>query len=529
MKWEYKEIEERDICERKQVSKLVGKLLAASSLTEEQIDVLLDPTIQMEISHASCIQQCVKRLLLAKERGEKVFIGGDYDADGICATAILKDTLDRLGIENGYYIPDRFKEGYGLSAKTVEMVVEKGYGLIITVDNGVKAFEAIARAKELGIDLIVTDHHQIDKEVPVDILVHPDYMEDCFSYYSGAGVAQQISTNVFGFVDEHIALAAIAAIGDVMQLWKQTRHLVKKGLQLLNEGCLPSIQAMIHHADTIDEITIGFQIVPKLNSVGRMNDISNVNTIVPFLLSKDSNDIAYYAMQLEQVNERRKQLSRTMSELALSKVTEESFLVLADEKFHEGVCGLVAGRVVEETGKPTLIFAKKDGLYKGSGRSIPGFDLFGFFSEGFPELVSFGGHEQAIGLSLKEEDFLQFESKINEKMKQMEFMRPEKTKVAIQIPVSDITIQNIQDLKLLSPYPKEMVEPLFCIQKPEIRDLYSSEKITKYTLQNGVQAIAFAFRDLPVIPQPSLMIGSLSINAFRGNQIPQIDILAIEE
>ena len=191
---------------------------------------------------------------------------------------------DKLQIENGYYIPDRFKEGYGLSSHTVELAHAKGYSLIITVDNGVKAFDAIQKAKELGIDIIVTDHHQIDEEVPADIVVHPLYMEERFKYLSGAGVALELALNLIGENETHIALAAIALIGDVMPYWLETRIIIQKGIKLIQKGVLPSVSSLLRKDIEIDETAVAFQVVPKLNSIARMKDNSNVNTLVPFLL-----------------------------------------------------------------------------------------------------------------------------------------------------------------------------------------------------------------------------------------------------
>ena len=177
MRWKRVYTDPSSMMEKYNVGVLTGSILSAAEISEEKIDEILNCDTTITTSHASCIIRACERIMLAKKRHEKVFVGGDYDADGICSTAIMKRTLDRIGIENGYYIPDRFKEGYGLHASTVRLAYEKGYRLIITVDNGVKAHEALQCARDLGIDVIVTDHHQIDEEIEADIVVHPDYME----------------------------------------------------------------------------------------------------------------------------------------------------------------------------------------------------------------------------------------------------------------------------------------------------------------------------------------------------------------
>lgn len=224
-------VDEKEIVEKWNVGKLSGKLIAASNMDDALIYDLLSSDDHLSVSKADCVLKACARLIEAKNNHEKVFVGGDYDADGICSTAIMKRTLDVFGIENGYYIPDRFKEGYGLNAKTVELAYQKGYSVILTVDNGVKAHDALQKAKQLGMFVIVTDHHEIEEEVEADIVVHPDYMESEFSYLSGAGVALEISRNLIGTgseFDELVALCSVALIGDVMPEWKETRKLIKK-------------------------------------------------------------------------------------------------------------------------------------------------------------------------------------------------------------------------------------------------------------------------------------------------------------
>ena len=514
------------------VGPLVGKLLSSSSLSEERIQELLNPTLRLTTSNAPCVVDCCERLLKAKKNHEKVFVGGDYDADGICSTAIMKDTLDRLGIKNGYYIPDRFKEGYGLSVKTVELAHERGYSLLLTVDNGVKAFEAIAKAKELGMDIIVTDHHRIEEEVKADIVVHPDYMEAQFATLSGAGVALEIARSLLGEVKSHIVFAAIAAIADVMPLWKETRTIVQVGLRYLAQGVVPSLMSLIAKGYEINERTVSFEIVPRLNSVGRMNDISNVNTLIPFLLSKNKEQIASYVMQLNLVNTRRKELSHAMYQTAIKMIENEKFILLLDESFHEGICGLVAGRIVDEYKRPTLVLSEKDGMLKGSGRSIKGLDLYQFFAEGFEELTSFGGHELAVGLGLKKEDYETFCKKVLDKIEKMEYEEPERVDEAIEIKMKEITFDSINELNILRPYPKELQKPIFAIHPKEMEEVFSTVKITKYRMKDGtneLDGILFPFRNVKVPETIRTVIGELSINRFRDQVSPQIDIIHVED
>ena len=359
MKYQILDINEQEIASKYHLSSLVAKVLTKANLNDSQIQELLTHSDTLTKSNAKCVQEACKRILQAKDNHEKVFIGGDYDTDGICSTAIMKDVLDKLQIENGYYIPDRFKEGYGLSSHTVELAHAKGYSLIITVDNGVKAFDAIQKAKELGIDIIVTDHHQIDEEVPADIVVHPLYMEERFKYLSGAGVALELALNLIGENETHIALAAIALIGDVMPYWLETRIIIQKGIKLIQKGVLPSVSSLLRKDIEIDETAVAFQVVPKLNSIARMKDNSNVNTLVPFLLSNNLKSISSYSVALNKVNESRKRQSTLMVQKAEEMIDDSPILVLYDDSFEEGIAGLVAGRIANSHAKPCVILTKE--------------------------------------------------------------------------------------------------------------------------------------------------------------------------
>lgn len=519
MKWDFLTVDGNAIEKKYHTGPLSSRLIAASNLDDSHILELISQDEQLMTSHSLCVQKACARILEAREKHEKIFIGGDYDADGVCSTAIMKKTLDLLHISNGYYIPDRFKEGYGLQAETVQKAFEKGYSVIMTVDNGVKAHEALRTAKSLGMTVIVTDHHVIEEDVEADILVHPDYMEEDFRYFSGAGVALEISRNLIGNNDHLNALAAVAAIGDSMPLWKETRKLVRKGISLLKQGKPECLAVLLRPGSTVDETSIAFQIVPKLNAVGRMNSIANVNTLPKYLLSVNSNEILHYSAQLNQVNETRKQLSGKESEKAEAMVTDDDMLILYDPDFHEGICGLVAGKIASKFHKPTLVMARSGDLMKGSGRSVPGFNLFEFFSS-FEEPVAFGGHEMAVGLSVKAEDFDSFRTHAMTKMKNSSFAYEEQPEKAIVIRPEEITLDNIMDLQTLSPYPKEMISPVFVIQNPIVLSKKNTAKTIRYQISAGtsiLDATVLKQKHLPDTDQPEWICGTLSINRFRGH------------
>ena len=527
MKYQILDINEQEIASKYHLSPLVAKVLTKANLNDSQIQELLTHCDTLTKSNAKCVKEACKRILQAKDNHEKVFIGGDYDTDGICSTAIMKDVLDKLHIENGYYIPDRFKEGYGLSSHTVELAHAKGYSLIITVDNGVKAFDAIQKAKELGIDIIVTDHHQIDEEVPADIVVHPLYMEERFKYLSGAGVALELALNLIGENETHIALAAIALIGDVMPYWLETRIIIQKGIKLIQKGVLPSVSSLLRKDIEIDETAVAFQVVPKLNSIARIKDNSNVNTLVPFLLSNNLKSISSYSAALNKVNESRKRQSTLMVQKAEEMIDDSPILVLYDDSFEEGIAGLVAGRIANSHAKPCVILTKSEDSIKGSGRSIPGFNMFEFFKD-FEELTQFGGHEMAVGLCIQNENLEDFKNKIISKYIALHLEPKEAKQDTILVNPLNISVEAIEDLNHLKPVPKEIGKLEFALKQPEIVKKINYEKVTKYTFLNHVDGVLFKYQKIEEVEEPSFVVGTFNINSFRGIKTPQILIDSLE-
>ena len=503
--------------------RLAAKVAALAKLTPDQIADLKDQS-EITVSRADCVQRACARIMAAASNGEKVFIGGDYDADGICATAIMKKTLHALGIENGYYIPDRLKEGYGLSVKTVEMAKERGYSLIITVDNGVKATDAINRAHELGMDVIVTDHHVMEDEVLADIVVHPDYMEDFCSTLCGAGVAFQISRTLIGSDPTLTAIAACASIGDVMPLWKETRKIVCAGLDIMNHGMPLSLVQLVNRPN-IDVETVAFQIVPKLNAVSRMNDDSNVNTLIPYLLCEDPRMIAGYAQDLERVNKDRRNLSARLVRKAEKLMDDSDFALLYDPAFESGINGLVAGKMAGKFHRPVLVMSDNGDLLTGSARSVPGFDIHDFFSD-FRYLQGFGGHPMAAGLSIKKEDLDAFKKEMDEKMEDSGFVYQEPIIPAISCSVDEITTMEILGLDIFEPYPKDLVQPVFAVHDLGDVQVKRYPTVVRYsceTKHGTFEAVKFGGgADLPDCPRE--VIGRLSLNRFHDRITPQLII-----
>lgn len=514
----------QEIQARFHVSSLTAKVLAAKQLNDETIQNLMQDANLSDPFSANGIKQCVDRIYLAKQKQEKVMVCGDYDTDGICSTAILVDALRKYGVSCGFYIPNRFLEGYGLSVATVEAAKAKGYQLLITVDNGVKAIDALLRAKALGIDVIVSDHHAYEQTIPCQILLHPHVMGEPFTTLSGAGVALTLSRALIVDVKEHVVLACVAAIADVMPLTKETRTIVQLGIQYLKQGICQPIQQL---ADTRfpkwDEICIAFQVVPKLNATGRLADRANVNNIVKYLLMNQAEAIQYTAKQIQAINEQRKEMSQTMVELAKSIVQPAyGFQLLFHDDFHEGMSGLVAGKLSEELHQPVMVATRNKEHFKGSIRSQGLLDLTNFFEGCAPYLDSYGGHKAAAGIGFRCEYKQNIQDYVNIKMQDIK-LDNEKVYEVIVGDLQDLTVSQVTSLTQFAPYGNGFEEPLFYFEQLPVQACKSLRNglHTKWIIHEQCEALFFSSADVYDKLRDKkfvTIIGSLRINSFMGKK-----------
>ena len=521
-----------EIARQYHVSELCAKVLAARCQSDEQIVQVLNTDLSLHVCDSPEMISILKRLDSARQRGEKILIAGDYDTDGLCATAILKEAFDHAGIQCGFYIPNRRTEGYGLAASTVLKAKEKGYTLIITVDNGVAAHQALQQAQQCDMEVIVTDHHVIQSPVECSILLHPDNMGERWKYCCGAGVALQISMALSGPRKRPIMLAAIATIADMMPLWQENRVLVRLGLKYLNERQFTAIESLMEKpCEKWDEREIAFQIVPKLNAGGRLSEICNVNNIVRYLLAEDPVNIHNGALQIRQVNQKRRQLSDRMTKQALEQIDpSDSFHVVADESFHEGIVGLAAGRIMNQTHRPAMVLTRCEAGYKGSIRSVPGVDLQEFFSDLKGYLIQFGGHAQAAGVELAEDQLEPLKKAIAEKMENYKDRLEDPALEVLKISGKEISLEALHELEVLAPFGQKFEPVLFEVEDctilnySKMKDLYP-----KWMLNNGTDLIeAISFHKELDEPQPHSWIGQLQINRFRGHEKCSILVESIQ-
>ena len=368
------------------------------------------------------MDRAVARIVKAIHTGEKIMLIGDYDVDGVTSTTLMKMFFQDIGVDLEWIIPNRFKDGYGLSPNLIPRI--EGYDLVFTVDNGIAAVEAAKMCQELGIDLIITDHHIVPARIPEAYAIVDQKQADCsfpyeevcgaqIAWYLIAALNKALNANVD--VKAYLGLVSIAIIADMMPLQHINRAMVKAGLQLLNRSELPAIKAFMEKLDKValNAEDIGFQIAPVLNSAGRMDDAS---WSVEFLLSSNIYDARVRLDRLKDFNENRKAIEQKITDEAIQQVdVNDNVLVVVGEDWHEGVVGIVAARVGRRFEKPCIVLTKSEtGELKGSGRSFHVCNLFKITTACRPLLNKFGGHEAAIGLSLDVDNLEAFKRQIQE-------------------------------------------------------------------------------------------------------------------
>lgn len=418
------------------VSPVTARLLAIRGLTnpddaarflKPSLDQLLDPFLLTDVGKAA------DRLLAAIAARERIAIHGDYDVDGITSTVILRRALELLGADVGHFIPERLTDGYGLQPATIDRLHAEGVKLIVSVDCGIRGADAARRARDLGVDLIITDHHEPDSELPDAFAVVNPKRHDC-SYpdknLAGVGVALKLvqalchRTGKSAWLPAFVKIAAIGTLADVVPLIGENRVIAKLGLQMLTKGPHKvGLRALFEAAGltgkTIDSYHIGFMVAPRINAAGRM---STPDIATRLLLASDDamgEEAKALADQLESENTRRRQEDQDI--LAKAKKIVESdpdigsrgVLVVAGEGWHRGVIGIVASKLVDAFYRPAIVLSIEDGVAHGSCRSIPGFDMLGALESCAPMLGRFGGHKQAAGLQLEAARIKEFRHAVN--------------------------------------------------------------------------------------------------------------------
>lgn len=422
----------------------------------------------------------VDRIQQAIMNGEKIVIYGDYDVDGITSTALMYETLEELGAEVEYYIPDRFKDGYGPNVEVYKRLIDEGVSLIVTVDNGVAGHEAIDYANQHGVDVVITDHHELPETLPdAYAIIHPRHPEGDYPFgeLSGVGVAFKVAAALLEELPQDVLdLVALGTVADLVSLTGENRILVKYGLQLLQQTMRPGLQSLYKVAGievpTITEETIGFSLAPRLNALGRME---NGSLGVELLTTLDEKRAEELAKTTNQLNIKRQEEVNKIVEEAVAQLANKSenhlVNVVAGNNWHEGVVGIVASRLVDMTGKPSLVLSidEKTGIAKGSGRSIEAFQMFDALDSHRDILMKFGGHHMACGLSLDKEKLSDLQQVVDKEGKKQGIEHATKPVVKV-IPVNldDVNLDLEAQLEALAPFGTDNYRPVFEFKDYEV-------------------------------------------------------------
>ncbi|OUP16334.1 single-stranded-DNA-specific exonuclease RecJ [Lactobacillus johnsonii] len=539
MKWQQRQANnlDQELIEDYGLTDIQAKLFALRGInTAEKIDFwlnadendLADPFLMHDM------EKTIDRINQAIDNGEKITIYGDYDADGITATSIMMDTLEILGADVHFFIPDRFKDGYGPNMTRYQEIVEDGTKLIITVDNGVTGVEEIKYAQEHGVDVILTDHHTFQDQKPAAFsTVHCNYPGQKYPFddYCGAGVAYTICRALMqDAMPELLDLAMIGTIGDMVKVTGEGHIVVKRGLDILNQTERPGLRALIKQAGlTMGQITatdVGFNIAPRLNAVGRL---ANASLAVELLLSDDEEQAEKIATKIEELNNERKELTSKVYEDCLAQVEKNGWqhrntLVIYNPDFHEGVLGLVANKVVEKLHKPTLVLTKDEaGELKGSGRSSEGFNLFNALEPMKEDLLDkFGGHDFACGLSFKADKLEELRVRFEDSFKPSTDL--EVKDFDFELNLKEITPDTIAEINLVGPFGTGNPEPIFSISEPHIKSLFKMGKDknhVKFTAEKNAGKLTIVgfnkgFLNQTLLPFIKELYVTLSLNSWKN-------------
>lgn len=459
-------------------------------------------------------------ILGARERGEIVYVHGDYDVDGVTSAALFTRFLKRIGINVIPHVPHRMKEGYGIHVKAVHWAKEHGADLFLTCDCGANAHEQLELVRELGMKAVVTDHHELGESLPHALAVVNPHRKDStypFPELCGvgivlklcAGLSQELGHDVSKFYRAFLDLAVLGTVADVMPLVGENRIITKHGLKLLRETKKPGLRALLSVCDLAGESTvlssrdIGFGIGPRINAVGRISDAS---IALDLLLSEDYNEALKIARDLDNLNTERRTEQAKMVDEAIEMISEidlarHPVLVIGKEGWHPGIIGIVAGKLVETYHRPAMVMGiGEDGIAKGSARSIPGFHLADAINAHRHILLGGGGHELAAGFSLNGSDIADFCSQMTQYGSTK--LSPEdlvpRIKADMEIQAAEGTILAANSLKLLEPFGEANVSPVFACRRLTIEALRPTRKPEHVGLtvsSNGhlVSAMAFGF------------------------------------
>lgn len=556
-KWQVNEIDNNEI-ERIEksfnISKLVASIIAGKGLkTDEEIEVFLHPR-RTDFHNPFLMpdmEKAANRIVEAIKNNEKVAIYGDYDVDGITSSTVLHRFLKDRGLNTNIYIPNRLCEGYGLNAEEIKKIAEEGHTLMITVDCGITGKAEVELAKSLGIDTIVTDHHEPPEELPEAIAVVDCKRKDNkypFRELAGVGVTFKLTQAISKILNlkeeenlKYLDIVCIGTISDIVPLVDENRTISKLGLMLLNQTKNVGLKVLLESLGykKIDSTAVSFGIAPRVNACGRMG---HERVALELFLTDDVKRARELAKELNDFNTKRQEIEKKIFEEALEQIKngqeeKNPCIILRKENWHHGVIGIVSSKITEMYFKPSILMAIEGEDCKGSGRSIPGFDIHEALEKCNKNIKQFGGHSMAIGIIVESANFEAFKSSVLNyaKEKHIEDIVPV-LNIDEKLQLKDITMKDVRDLALLEPFGEANKPPLFQINNVKIETIrtLSEGKHLKMDIKDDntkFGTIGFNLGSLAneyKIGDKIDIAGYLEINSFGGRDSIQINIKDIK-
>lgn len=532
------------------ISRILATLLAqqgidsteqAKKFFEPSIEEIHDPTLLHDMDKA------VERIEQAVEKQEQITIYGDYDADGITSTSLMYETLLSIGANVNYYVPNRFTDGYGPNMDAYQRLIDNGTQLFITMDNGVSGKNVIDKVIAAGVDVVITDHHELPADLPNAVaIVHPRYPGSNYPFpdLSGVGVAFKVAWALTGeFPVEELDLVAIGEIADVVNVTDENHALISYGIQQLRQGMRPGLAALMKLADikanNLTDQDIGFGIAPRLNALGR---IADANDGVKLLTSLDENESQKLAKEVDQANKERQNLVADIMKEAEKQANssanqQKKTLLIVGKGWHQGVLGIVASRIMNETGKPTIVASTDQNnptLIKGSGRSVDSFNLFNALEAHRELFTTFGGHPAACGLSFDQKNIVPLQIALEEEAVKQKFDPTVKQPlpIAMKLVPADVTQQLYNDIQRVAPFGPGNMEPVFELNNVKVVDVktmgqeHQHLKFSIVSDKKNLTVVAFGQGNLAtLLSAPTGQINlavKVSLNEWRGKKSVQL-------
>ena len=557
-KWEFYNSDEKlvdEICEKYNLNKVIGKIIVNRHVVnDEDVRIFITPT--RDDFHDPFLFKgmdvAVERIIKAINNKEKILIYGDYDVDGITSTTVLKKYLMDRGISVDTYIPNRLHEGYGLNKNAIDTIKERNIDLIITVDCGISAIEEVDYAVRLGMDVIITDHHEVGEKLPNALAVIDAKRKDNtypFRALAGVGVVfkliQALSIKLEIKPEEYLKyldLVCVGTISDIVPLEGENRTIAKLGLMLIKVTRNLGLRELIKSSGykEIDSNTISFGVAPRINACGRMG---HEEEALKLFLAEDLESATKITKELNEYNTLRQSTEKAIYEEAVQQIEknhldENNSIVLGGKGWHHGVIGIVSSKVTDKYYKPSILLSFEDDIAKGSGRSVPGFDLYEGLAKCEDLLEKYGGHSMAVGLTLKKENLEKFKERFEQIAKEKNI----KELVPIiyiddELKLKDINMELVKSLSILEPFGEANKVPLFLIRNLKIDSIraLSEGRHLKLTLRDEnfvINAIGFELGYLAEeyrIGDRIDVVGTLEINSFNGFSSIQINMKDIRK